>query len=73
MTELLMNPDDFNKKLMEDLVWFNTKRVHYAFKNKLSPVQFMLSLPVEQLMQTPQQLQPTPSSINVPRDRKSVV
>jgi len=46
---LLKTPDDFNKVLMEYLFWFNTKRVHCAFGNKLSPVQFMLSLPVNSL------------------------
>ena len=41
----LQTPDAFNRKLVDYLVWYNTKRVHYAFKNKLSPVQFMLQLP----------------------------
>ena len=40
----LANPDTFNNKLIDWLIWYNTKRVHYAFKNKLSPVQFILSL-----------------------------
>ncbi len=39
---LLLNPDSFNKKLMNYLLFYNTKRVHYAFKNKLTPVQFLL-------------------------------
>jgi len=46
---LLKSPEEFNKKLMEYLFWFNTKRVHFAFANKLSPVQFMLSLPINKL------------------------
>ena len=29
---------------MEYLVWYNTERVHYAFKNNFSPVQFIISL-----------------------------
>jgi transposase InsO family protein len=41
----------FNRKLMDWLVWYNTRRVHYAFKNQLSPVQFILSLNQEQLPQ----------------------
>ena len=41
----------FNRKLMDWLIWYNTKRVHYAFKNKLSPVQFILSLDTNQLPQ----------------------
>jgi hypothetical protein len=27
------------------LIWYNTERVHSVFQNKLSPVQFMISLP----------------------------
>jgi transposase InsO family protein len=41
---LLNHISRFNQELMEWLVWYNTKRVHHAFKNKYSPVQFMLSL-----------------------------
>ena len=40
----LKEPEIFNRKLMEYLVWYDTERVHYAFKNKLSPVQFIVSL-----------------------------
>ena len=40
----LLEPNIFNNKLMDWLIWYNTKRVHFAFKNKLSPVQFILSL-----------------------------
>ena len=40
---LLLNPSEFNQKLMEWLIWYNTERVHSAFKNHLSPLQFMLS------------------------------
>ena len=40
---LLLNPDLFNTKLMDYLIWYNTRRVHYAFGNKLSPIQFLLS------------------------------
>lgn len=34
----------FNCQLMDWLIWYNTRRVHYAFQNKLSPVQYMLQL-----------------------------
>ena len=44
-TNLLRVPDEFNRKLVDYLVWYNTERVHHAFQNKLSPVQFMLNLP----------------------------
>lgn len=40
----LLNPDIFNNRIIEYLIWYNTKRVHHAFKNKLSPIQFILSL-----------------------------
>jgi len=39
---LLKEPDVFNRKLMDYLIFYNTLRVHHAFKNKLSPIQFML-------------------------------
>ena len=52
---LLLNPVDFNRKLVDYLIFYNTVRVHFAFKNKLSPVQFLrdwqrssiLKLPVD--------------------------
>lgn len=40
----LLNPDVFNNKIIDYLVWYNTRRVHHAFKNQLSPVQFIMSL-----------------------------
>ena len=40
----LINPEVFNRGLMDYLIFYNTRRVHHAFKNKHSPVQFMLSL-----------------------------
>ena len=45
----LTNPDSFNKLLADYLYWYNTIRVHYAFQNQLSPVQYMLTLAVNQL------------------------
>ena len=47
---LLLNPDEFNRKLMDYLIFYNTQRVHHAFQNKLSPIQFMLSLPMPQII-----------------------
>lgn len=38
----LLYPEIFNQKLIDYLIFYNTKRVHYAFQNKLSPVQFMI-------------------------------
>jgi transposase InsO family protein/transposase-like protein len=40
---LLLKPERFNKKLMEYLLWYNTERPHYAFANKLSPIQYLMS------------------------------
>lgn len=48
----LLTPIVFNRKLIDWLVWYNTERVHYAFQNKLSPVEFMLSLPQTVLAKT---------------------
>jgi transposase InsO family protein len=45
----LLTPGIFNKKLMGYLAFYNTERVHFAFQNKLSPVQFILSLQANQL------------------------
>ncbi len=42
--ELWMDIESFNRKLFEWLLWYNTERVHFAFGNLLSPMQFMLSL-----------------------------
>jgi len=47
---LLIDPDEFNRKLMDYLIFYNTKRVHYAFQNKLSSIQYMLSLPLPQII-----------------------
>jgi len=38
----LENPDIFNHHLMDYLIFYNTKLVHFAFQNKLSPMQYML-------------------------------
>jgi len=50
-TLLFHDMDEFNEKLIDWLVFYNTKRVHGAFDNKLSPVQFLLqyeaTLPVD--------------------------
>lgn len=40
----LINPNSFNLKLMDWLIWYNTKRVHHTFQNKLSPLQYIMSL-----------------------------
>ena len=49
----LLAPETFNRKLVNYLVWYNTERVHFAFENKLSPVQFMLQLPQQAVAKMP--------------------
>ena len=39
---LLANVDEFNKKLMDWLVWYNTKRFHWSL-NLTSPVDYLLN------------------------------
>mgnify|MGYP001613160288 CR=1 FL=1 len=48
----LLNVCAFNNKMIDWLVWYNTERVHYAFGNQMSPVQFMMSLPESVLTKT---------------------
>lgn len=52
---LLLNVDDFNNRLMDYLIWYNTKRVHHAFQNKLSPFQFMILLQKSNKLKMPQE------------------
>lgn len=40
----LINTTVFNQSLMTWLIWYNTKRPHYAFQNRRSPVQYIMSL-----------------------------
>ena len=44
---LLLNPDEFNRRLIDYLIFYNTERVHHAFQNKFSPIQFMMTLQPE--------------------------
>ena len=37
----LKDPDTFNHRLVDYLIFYNTERVHHAFQNKFSPVQYM--------------------------------
>jgi transposase InsO family protein len=41
--ELAEDPVSFNAKILDYLIWYNTKRVHCAFQNKMTPVQYALS------------------------------
>ncbi len=46
---------EFNRQLMDWLIWYNTRRVHCAFQNKLSPIQFMISLLKSSSIKMPQE------------------
>ena len=48
----LLDVTVFNRKLIDWLIWYNTERVHHAFANTMTPVEFMLSLPVLPIYQT---------------------
>jgi len=50
-TQLLKEPIQFNQSLMEWLIWYNTKRPHFAFQNKLSPLQYIMSLENQKINQ----------------------
>jgi transposase InsO family protein len=44
----LLEPDVFNRSLIDYLIFYNTERVHYAFQNKLTPIQFMIQRQTQQ-------------------------
>lgn len=44
---LLLEPDRFNEALSVWLSWYNTKRVHHAFGNRYSPLQYLATLQAE--------------------------
>lgn len=50
---LLINPDDFNRRLVDYLIFYNTVRVHYAFRNKLSPIQFLINWQRSSILKLP--------------------
>jgi len=62
----LLEPDKFNHSLMDYLIFYNTLRVHKAFQNKLSPLQFMIQWQKEQMAK----LQTAPHTIKFPYESK---
>ena len=40
---LFLDIDRFNEKLMDYLIFYNSERVHHAFGNEMTPIQFLLS------------------------------
>ncbi len=63
---LLANPDEFNRRLVDYLIFYNTERAHYAFQNKLSPVQFMVQWQEQKLLQN----QPVNQLLKMPMESK---
>lgn len=49
-TYLLKDPVVFNQRLIDYLIFYNIDRVHCAFKNKVSPVQFMIQWQEKELL-----------------------
>lgn len=39
---LLFDLEKFNTKLVDRLVFYNSRQVHHAFNNRLSPLQYLL-------------------------------
>jgi len=67
---LLINPDQFNRRLVDYLIFYNTERVRYAFKNKLSPVQFMIQRQEQKLSLGPLPNQTVNQLIKMPAESK---
>ena len=60
----LKDPDVFNRHLMDYLIFYNTEKVHCAFQNKLSPVQFIVKWQEEQLAMAGV----VPANLNLPAE-----
>jgi len=67
---LLINPDDFNRKLVDYLIFYNTERVHCAFQNKVTPVQFMVEWQEQKLLQEQLQNQSVNQLLKMPVESK---
>jgi transposase InsO family protein len=66
----LKDIDVFNRSLVDYLIFYNTERVHCAFKNKLSPVQFMIQWQEQKLLQEQLQNQSIKQLIKMPAESK---
>jgi len=65
-----INPDQFNRKLVDYLIFYNIDRVHWAFQNKLSPVQFMIQWQEKKIQQGQLQNQSINQLIKIPAESK---
>lgn len=65
---LLTNPDAFNRKLVDYLIFCNTERVRCTFQNKLSPVQFMAQRQKQKLLQAQLQNQSINQLLKIPAE-----
>ena len=70
-TYYLLNPDEFNQKLIDYLVFYNIDRVHHAFKNKLSPVQFMIEWQTKQIAKNINIIKSNNKSLTRPQECKT--
>jgi len=66
----LKNPDEFNRLLIDYLIFYNTERVHCAFQNKLSPIQFMAQWHKQKLLQEQLQNQSINQLFKMPLESK---
>ncbi len=64
----LKDPDIFNRLLVDYLIFYNTERVHCAFQNKLSPVQFMMQWQKQKPLQEQPQNQQINQLIKIPAE-----
>ncbi|MBI2450365.1 MAG: transposase [Candidatus Nealsonbacteria bacterium] len=67
---LLIDPDKFNRRLVDYLIFYNTERVHCAFQNKLSPVQFMMQWQEQKLLRGQLQNQSINQLFKMPAESK---
>ncbi len=67
---LLINPDNFNRKLIDYLIFYNTERVQCAFQNKLSPIQFTMQWQEQKLLQAQLQNQSINQLLKMPVESK---
>lgn len=67
---LLINPDEFNRRLITYLIFYNLDRVHCAFQNKLSPVQFMIQWQEKRLLKNQSTSQLNIQTIKIPQESR---
>ena len=67
----LKNPDEFNRLLIDYLIFCNAGRAHCAFQNELSPIQqFMVQRHKQRLLQEQLQNQSINQLFKIPLESK---